>query len=107
MAKKGNETQKPEAAAEAGEQMDLIDVAPANAKPIIAEARAYEAAKRARLKAGAEETARKEKLLTLIKQANLQRLDDGSIRFKARGFIIKVTPRDELVTVTEEGGKED
>ena len=83
------------------EQMDLIDVQPENAKAIIAEAKRYKAVQAERLKALEAETASKEKVLTLIKKANLQRLKDGTIRFKHDGFYITVTPRDELVTVKE------
>lgn len=84
-----------------GEQMALIDVAPENAKPIIAQARRYKLVQAERLQALAKETASKEKLLALIKEAKLQRLQDGSIRFKCDGFEISVTPRDELVKVKE------
>jgi hypothetical protein len=86
---------------QSGEQMDLIDVQPENAKAIIAEAKRYKVAQSARLKAGQAEAASKEKVLALIKKADLQRLKDGTIHFKCDGFDITVTPRDELVTVKE------
>jgi hypothetical protein len=99
MAKKKKEAQ--EAETSQGEQMDLIDVQPENAKAIIAEARVYKKAQETRLRALAKETASKQKILSFVRDANLQRLDDGSIRFKADGFDITVKPRDELVTVKE------
>lgn len=85
-----------------GEQMDLIDVAPENAKEIIKHARTYRAAQKQRLSALEEEVTQKNKLLELIKAANLQRMADGKIKCRCDGFTITVTPRDEKVTIKEE-----
>jgi len=85
-----------------GAQLDLIDVTPeylAEIKPV---ARRYRAALRARLDALEEETAAKQELLSLIKASNPSRLPDGSIRFRCDGYLISVTPRDELVKVKDE-----
>ena len=104
MAKK-NKTQKEQGAsseATNGGQLDLIDVAPENSKEIIALARAYKSAQGRRIDALEEEVATKVKLLALIKEANLQRLDDGKIRLHLDGYTITVTPRDELVKVKED-----
>lgn len=86
---------------EAGEQLDLIDVAPKNAKPIMAEARIYKRLMLVRKKAGDKEVAQKAKVLSLVKEAKLQPQEDGIIKFSYDGFTIKITPRDELVQVTE------
>lgn len=99
---KKNSMQEEVDKAEAGEQMDLIDVAPKNAKPIIDEARIYKTLMLARKKAGGKEAAQKVKVLNLIREAKLQPLESGVIRFKYGGFTIKITPRDELVQITEE-----
>jgi len=86
----------------AGEQLDLIDVAPENAKKIIAVARRYKEAQGQRIEALEREKTEKQKILDLVKEANLKRLDDGTITFKVDGMVIKVTPRDELVQVKDE-----
>jgi len=85
----------------AGEQMDLIDVTPEELKKIKPVATKYKAAMTRRTEALAEETQLKEQLLTMVKEADLTRLDDGSIRFTCDGLLITVTPRDELVRVKE------
>ena len=87
---------------EKGEQLDLIDVAPKNAKPIIAEARLYKRYQRARMLNGEKERASKEIIKDLVHKAELQPLEDGSVRFSYDGMTVTVTPRDELVQVTEE-----
>lgn len=87
---------------EAGEQMELIDVAPENAKPMIKAGRLYNKAKKARIIALAEEVKYKEKIRQLARDANLQRLEDGVIRFTYEGVTICITPQDEKVTVKEE-----
>jgi len=89
----------------AGEQLDLIDVAPENAKPIIEAARLYKKAQSVRRKALQEEVDLKEKVLGLVKAAELQPLKDGVIKFNSGGFTFCVTPRDELITITEEKKK--
>lgn len=87
---------------ETGEQMDLIDVQPKNAKPIIAAARLYKKFQAARLTALDKEVAQKQKVLELVKAANLQPLDGGKIRFEYDSVTVSVTPRDELVKVKDE-----
>lgn len=86
---------------EAGEQLDLIDVAPENSKVIIAVAKRYKKAQRERIRALDEEKKQKIKLLALVGEAHLQRLEDGKIRFRCDGYLITITPRDELVQVAE------
>lgn len=86
---------------EKGEQLDLIDVTPKNAKPIIAVAREYKQHQRARMKAGAKEEECKKKILDMVNKANLQRLEGGKIKFEYDGVMISITPRDELVQVKD------
>jgi hypothetical protein len=86
---------------EPGEQLTLIDVTPENLKEIAPVAKRYRAAVRRRMKAGEEETALKEELLSLVKESKAVRLQDGSIRFKCEGMTITITPRDELVRVKD------
>ena len=98
MAKRG----RPKKEAVAGEQLDLIDVHPENAKEIIDCAKAYKRYVTDRLAVEKREVEQKQKLLALVRDANLQRLKDGTIRFKLDGFLITITPRDELIKVKEE-----
>ena len=83
------------------EQMDLIDVAPKNAKPIIAAARIYKKHQAARIAALTKEKEQKQKILALVKEANLTPLEGGKIRFTYDNVTISVTPRDELVQVKD------
>lgn len=87
---------------EVGEQMDLIDVSPKSAKPIIAAAKIYKKLMLARKEALAKEIEQKAKVLRLVNAAEIQPLEGGIIKFNYDGFTIKITPRDELVQVTEE-----
>ena len=87
---------------EAGEQLQLIEVAPKNAKPIIEAGRLYKKAVKTRQKALAKEVELKEKIRQLAKEANIQRLANGEIKFKYDGVTIRITPQDEKVTVTED-----
>ncbi len=86
---------------ESGEQLELIDVSPENAKPIIAAARAYKKHQAVRLSALAKEIKQKQVILELVKEAKLQPLDNGVIKFECDGVVISITPRDELVKVSE------
>lgn len=99
--RKSETTEGTQTSTTTGEQLDLIDVAPENAKQIIAIAKKYKAIQAKRISALEAECAEKQNLLTLIKQANLKQVD-GKIRFRVDGLIITVKPRDELVTVKEE-----
>lgn len=85
-----------------GEQMDLLDVSPANLKQIIPVAKKYRQAVKRRMVALEEETKLKGQILDLVRDAKLHRLADGSIKFKCDGMLITVTPRDELVKVKDE-----
>jgi len=87
---------------ESGKQLDLIDVSPENAKPIIALARRYKKASAARQAALAEEVKLKGQLIDLVKAAKLQPLKGGVIKFKHNGVTVSITPRDELVKVKDE-----
>lgn len=87
---------------EAGEQLDLIDIAPKNAKVIIEAARIYKRLLATRQKALVKEVAQKAEVLRLVREAELTPLEGGKIRFRYDGFLISVTPRDELIKVIEE-----
>ena len=84
------------------EQLDLIDVHPKNAKPIVEAARLYKKYQAIRLSALKKEVEQKNTVLSLVKDAKLQPLEGGKIRFKYDGVTISVTPRDELVKVKDE-----
>lgn len=90
---------------EGDEQLELIDVAPENLKKITPIAKAYRKAMRERMAAGKEEEVLKTQLQQMIKEANIQRLADGRIRFHVDGLLITVTPRDELIQVVDEDKK--
>ena len=85
----------------AGKQLDLIDVAPENAKPIIELAKQYKEALTERLAALKEEVRLKQLILQLVNEAGLQRLPDGDIRFEYDGFQVTVTPCDDKIKVKE------
>ena len=84
-----------------GDQLDLIDVKPENAKAIIAAAREYKEFQAARLTILAKEVAQKQRVLELVKAANLTPLDGGKIKFEYDGVTVSITPRDELVKVKD------
>ena len=84
-----------------GEQLELIDVAPENAKPIMEAARKYKHFQTERLGFLKKEIEQKVLLLELVKKADLQTLAGGKIKFEYDGLRINITPRDELVQVTE------
>ena len=88
-----------------GEQMELIDVGPENLKAIVKEVRIYKKHQGDRLSALKKETAQKEKIKTLVNEAELQRLKDGTIKFEADNAIICVAPQDDLITIKEKAAK--
>ena len=88
--------------AQAGEQLDLIDVAPENLKPIIKLSRQYKAAQRRRISALEEETTLKQKVLAAIKDTDIKPLEDGTIRFSNDGITVIVKHRDELIQIKED-----
>jgi len=87
---------------EVGEQMELIDVSPKKAKPIIAAARILKKFQIARASAQEKENKQKAILLNLIEEANIQRLPDGKIKFHYDGITLTVTPKQESVSVKED-----
>ena len=89
-----------------GEQLDLIDVSPKNAKPIIQAARIYKKHQTARIAALNKEIEQKQKILELVKEANLQPLEGGKIKFEYDGVTISIEPRDELVKVKDKAEAE-
>lgn len=105
MAKKTKKKTKPKVG-EKDKQLDLIDVHPKNAKPIIEEARLYKKYQTARLAALKKEVEQKQKVLELVKKANLQRLKNGQIKFEYDGVVVSVTPQDDKVAITEKTEKD-
>ena len=100
MAKKEKNSMKEEVAkTEVGEQQDLIDIHPENVKEIVAAAREYKKLVAARMAVGSKEIALKQKILNLLREAKLQPLEGGKIKFKYEDVTVSVTPRDELVQV--------
>jgi hypothetical protein len=87
-----------------GDQLPLIDVTPENIKLIAPITKAYRKALAARQLALKEEVDNKQKLLALVKEAGLQRLPDGSIRFRVNGLLIVIEPQDDKVKVKDENG---
>jgi len=82
-------------------QLDLIDVHPKNAGPIIELARKYRTVVSQRVKLLAKEVEMKAQILEMVKAANLKRLADGVIRFTYDGYTLTVTPQDEKLNVKE------
>lgn len=102
MAKK-KEVEKTEKQEEkTGEQLDLIDVAPKKAKPIIVQAKILKKLQIARASAQEKENIQKAILLNLIEEANIQRLPDGKIKFTYDGVTLTVTPKQESVSIKED-----
>ncbi len=86
---------------EKNEQMDLIDVSPENAKPIVEAGRKYQKYQVSRIAFGVKEKEQKELIKELVAKAELQPLAGGKIKFEYDGLRITITPRDELVQVSE------
>jgi hypothetical protein len=82
-------------------QMDLIDVSPKNAKPIIAEARVYKELVQERQSILRDEVAQKAKVRDLVAKAGIKPLEGGVIKFSYDGVTVTIKPRDELVSVKE------
>jgi len=81
--------------------MDLIDVGPLEMEEIATLATAYKKAQTQRIKSLREEIDCKNKIKELVEKAGLKRLPDGTIKFRCDGMLITLTPRDELVRVTD------
>ncbi len=94
-----------------GEQLELIDITPEYAKPILAAGRKYKKALAARQAALAEEIEAKHKIIELVKQAKIAPNAEGITQCRVDGMTIKITPRDELVRVKldedDEGGDDE
>ena len=85
-----------------GEQMPLMDVSPEHSKEIAQIGREYKKSVRLRQQALANEVTLKRKLLELIKEENLQRLEDGTIKCHCDGVEVLITPQDDKVKITED-----
>ncbi|KKN73497.1 hypothetical protein LCGC14_0400730 [marine sediment metagenome] len=93
-------TKKQKEENQSGEQLDLIDVAPENAKAIIRAARLYKELQATRITALNKEITQKAEVLQLVKAAKLQPLEGGKIKFEYDNVVVSITPRDELVKVS-------
>ena len=85
-----------------GEQMPLIDVSPEHSKEIVKVARAYNAKVKARLaiqKGRDGEEDLQQKLLELVKAENLNRDNQGKIKFTVDSVEIELVPTKEKVKV--------
>ena len=82
-----------------GEQLDLIDITPEYAKPIKAAAKAYKRALLERVSILAEEVKCKKKVIDAVRAAKIKPNEEGIIEFRLDGVTIKITPRDELVSI--------
>jgi len=100
MGRKKKSEEMPETV-DSGEQLDLIDVAPENAMPIIRAARLYKKFQAARQAALEKEIEQKQQVLELVRAAKLPPLEGGIIRFSYDGVVVSVTPRDELVRIKD------
>ena len=82
-------------------QLQLIETLPENIQEIVDLAEEYEDVKQGRLNILDKEKELKHKLLEMIKASGIKPLEDGVIRFRHDGFMISITPRDELIKVKE------
>ena len=97
-------TPKPEP--KPGEQLQLIDVGPANLKKIKPLVSAYKDAQATRIAALQDEVKYKQRILEEAHKAKLNRLPDGKIRFTCDGFLVEITPRDEVIKIKDQTSKE-
>lgn len=88
-------------ATETGEQLQLIDVGPKNSKKLNALAKGYKAIIAERLALQAKEADKKAKIMQLLHDEHLSRLEDGSMKCRCEGFEFSLTPKDEVLKVTE------
>lgn len=87
------------------EQMPLIEVGPENLAAIVKEVRIYKKHQFNRLSALKKEVESQKKIKTMVKEAGLQRLPDGTIKFEADNSIICLAPQDELITIKEKASQ--
>ena len=98
---KKNSMQEEVEKTEKGEQINLIDIGPENGQAIIEAVRIYKGHQHDRLASLKLELKAKEKVKRLVKEAGLQHLPDGTIKFTYEKVAICIKPRDELITITE------
>lgn len=82
-----------------GEQMALIEVGPENEEEILEAVQVYKDYQKQRLFFLKKEVAQKAVVLKLVEKAELQRLQDGKIRFLCGGNIVEIEPRDDLIKI--------
>ncbi len=77
----------------------LIEVGPENLKKIAKETRIYRSLVDERLLILKKEVKQKNKVKELVRQAELQRLQDGRIQFEVDDEIVCLMPQDDLITI--------
>ena len=84
-------------------QMDLIDVGPKpkDMKKLGPRITAYIEARDIRVAYLADEVKEKQAILEAIKKSDLKPLPDGTTVFTCNGMTIKITPRDEKISVKD------
>jgi len=92
---------KKKAKKEKGEQLDLIDVSPENAKPIIKVAREYIKYRDSRMAIQKKEVEHKQDIIELVKAANLAPINGGVIKFEYDGLLISLAPKEMELKVKE------
>lgn len=90
---------------EKDEQMILMETGPENLAAIVSEVRIYKKHQADRLSFLKKEVKQKEKIKALVKEAELQRLRDGTIKFEADGSDVCLTPQDDLITIKDKKPK--
>jgi len=94
-----DQAEEEQKAAEVDPQWPLIDVSLPGSKEFCDTAHRYKKAQKVRLKALAEEIGEKKNLLLAAKAYGIKPDTEGVTRFKINGVKIKITPRDELVSI--------
>ena len=82
-------------------QLQLIETLPENIQEIVDVAIEYKECVTTRLGILKKEVELKHKIKEMVKEAKLQPLKDGVIRFRHDGVLISITPRDEVIRVKE------
>lgn len=86
---------------EKSEQLDLIDVRPKNAAELVKVAKEYNVVKAKRMKLTEKEVELKQKVLKLLEEGNVQRLEGGKRKLKIERIKIETEPSGEKVRITE------
>lgn len=80
-------------------QMALMDVSPKNKKALVKAAEEYKDAAAQKKEWSEAEAEAKKVVLSLVDDADLERLPDGTIRFVVEGMTITITPTEDKLNV--------